>query len=363
MSLSNAPRNKAKEPESKTACKGCIASEYRYWTMTAIGNSSLSCSRCAGARAQKQAACQEGVESGREKQPADVCSGPLRYLVRAIRDNALLPGEARGDAIHAFSQDNGVERDSHELCAQFQAFAGTLFLYHEYPRRFACTTNAPNGIIDDAGHFGVERLTRVAQARGKIGWPYENSINAIHGRDGLQVGQRFGGLDLNQQAELFLGPLNIILCPAEIGCAYGTAHSTHTLRGITHGIHGSCCLFGVLDKGQKKSLSTQIEIAFYQHHVVPSRTYHRLRSRPARSRLRGGQCLYLRQHERHVIGGMLGIQQRPVVTGSAKELGNIRGRNGGPNANLGLPCFQGFLEGIGGQHASASLRGRTKTRF
>ena len=186
--------------------------------------------------------------------------------------------------------------------------------------------------LDDGNDLRMGGSTGVAEARGEIGRPDEDAVDAIDG------GDRLAGLDLNQQAELLLGVGRVAGDATEAGGPCQGRDAADAARRIAHGRDRNRRCLGRLHVGDQQGLGTDVEEAIDEDGIVG-------RWPDDRGGV-GCRCLQLRQHGQGIAWAVLGVEEQPVIAGAGEKLGDVGPGQRRPEADLAPARAQAGLEGV-----------------
>ena len=157
--------------------------------------------------------------------------------------------------------------------------------------------------------------------------------------DRLDLLHRLARLDLHQHADFIVRFAEIAGHAAVARRARGDRHAADAVRRIARGGDRALGFLGVLHIGKQQRLRADVEAALGEHHVVPGRPHDRRRGAAL-------QGLELCDQVRDFVGRMLGVEQDPVETGIADELGGDVAAQARPQADLQFAGGDRVLEGV-----------------
>ena len=179
----------------------------------------------------------------------------------------------------------------------------------------------------------------LAEGGGEVVRADEDAVDAVDLGDRLDLVERAFGLDLHQQADLAACVLQIVFHAPIAAGATAAGDAANAAGRIARRLDGAAGLIRCLNERDEQGLRADVEKALDQHDVVPRRAHDRRRG----AGLRG---LQLRQHVRHLVGRMLGVEKEPVEARMGDDLGRDRAAQAAPQADLQVAPGDGMLEGV-----------------
>ena len=194
-------------------------------------------------------------------------------------------------------------------------------------------------VLDRLLNVGMLGVAGMAERGREIVGADEDAINSLDLRYGLDVIERAARLGLHDDADLFVGRLEIIGNSAIAGRARAARDPAVAARRIARRPHGALGLLGVVDERNQQGLRADIERALDHHQIVPRHAHHR-RGRAVRDRLQ------LRQQSRNLVRRVLAVEQQPVEAAVGDDLGRDVAGQAAPESDLQPAFREGLLEGV-----------------
>jgi hypothetical protein len=190
----------------------------------------------------------------------------------------------------------------------------------------------------------TEEVAHVAHRGRQVGRAHEQRVDAGHRRDGLELRQRRGRLELHDHRDALVGLAQVVGRGAEARGPRRAGHAAHALGRVARGRHGARRLGGVLHEGEQHRLRAGVEHALDGDGIVPGHAHHR-------HHLRVADGLQLVHHLHQVGRGVLHVDHAPVEAGVAQRLGHQRAGAGDPGACGGARAagLEQVAEGVHGR--------------
>ncbi len=232
-----------------------------------------------------------------------------------------------------------VAADADEQAAALQPMTRIGLHWREDAGALAGRPDAGDRIVDRGAHVRMGVVARMAECGGEVARPDEEPIDTVDGGNRLDVGDRGCGFDLHDHADLVVGARGVVLDPPEAIRAHRRRDPSNPGRGIPGGGHRALRFLRRLHEGNDEALHPDVQQPLEDHGVVPRRPDDRAR-RPFAHRLE------LAQHQRQLVGRVLGVDQHPVEAGSGDDFRGHVARQAAPQPNLHVTFAERFLQSI-----------------